>query len=149
MLTPLEFFNPGRGITLGAFDTTWDGRPIEKTLYTTNGQPAQIELFCGQVIDSTSTRRSAMRKIQVYATFWTMMLAVPFTVIGLVGAAYLANHLADITNAVTTLLNWRGIAIEGSSRWPELVGMVLGQMLILTILLITRRSGKSEEPTTI
>ncbi|MFN8594953.1 MAG: hypothetical protein U0559_02030 [Anaerolineae bacterium] len=90
-----------------------------------------------------------MRKIQFYATFWTMVLAVPFTVIGLVGAAYLANHLADITSAITTLLNWRGVAIEGSSRWPEVVGMILGQMLILTILLIARRNGKSEEPAAI
>ncbi len=90
-----------------------------------------------------------MRKIQIYATFWTIVLAVPFTVIGLVGAAYLANHLADITNAFTTLLNWRGVAIEGSSRWPEVVGMILGQMLILMILLITRRGGKTEEPSAI
>ncbi len=90
-----------------------------------------------------------MRKIQIYATVWTMVLAVPFTVIGLVGAAFMANHLADITNAITTLLNWRGVAIEGSSRWPELVGMILGQMMILTILLIVRRGGKTEEPSTL
>ena len=86
-----------------------------------------------------------MRKIQMYATIWTLMLALPFTVIALVGTAYISNHLGEIATAVSSLVNWRGVAVEGSARWPEIAGMIIGQLLILSILLIARRNGRSEE----
>lgn len=85
-----------------------------------------------------------MRKVQFLATLLTLVLAVPFTLLGLLGAAYLANHLTDIAGALTALANWRGVAVEGAARWPELAGMIVGQLLILTILLITRRNGQNE-----
>ena len=86
-----------------------------------------------------------MRKVQMYATLWTLVLAVPFTVIALVGTAYITNHLGDIATAISALVNWRGIAVEGSARWPEIAGMIIGQLLILSILLIARRNGRTEE----
>jgi hypothetical protein len=86
-----------------------------------------------------------MRKVQMYATVWTLVLAVPFTVIALVGTAYISNHLGEIATAVSSLANWRGVAVEGSARWPEIAGMIIGQLLILSILLIARRSGRTEE----
>ena len=89
-----------------------------------------------------------MRKIQMYATVWTLMLAIPFTVAALVGTAYITNHLGEIATAVSTLVNWRGVAVEGSARWPEIAGMIIGQLLILSILLIARRSGRTDEPLT-
>jgi hypothetical protein len=81
----------------------------------------------------------------MYATVWTLMLALPFTVIALVGTAYISNHLGDITAAVSTLVNWRGVAVEGSARWPEIAGMIIGQLVILSVLLIARRNGHTEE----
>ncbi|CAG0931336.1 hypothetical protein TFLX_02102 [Thermoflexales bacterium] len=86
-----------------------------------------------------------MRKVQIYATVWTLVLALPFTVMALVGTAYITNHLGDITTAVSSLANWRGVAIEGSARWPEIAGMIIGQLLILSILLIARRNGHTED----
>jgi hypothetical protein len=86
-----------------------------------------------------------VRKVQMYATVWTLVLALPFTVIALVGTAYITNHLGDIANAVSSLANWRGVAIEGSARWPEIAGMIIGQLLILSILLIARRNGHTED----
>jgi len=86
-----------------------------------------------------------MRKVQMVATVWTLVLAVPFTVIALVGTAYISNHLGEIATAVSSLVNWRGVAVEGSARWPEIAGMIVGQLLILSILLIARRSGRTEE----
>lgn len=86
-----------------------------------------------------------MRKVQMYATVWTLVLALPFTVMALVGTAYITNHLGDITTAVGSLANWRGVAIEGSARWPEIAGMIIGQLLILSILLIARRNGHTED----
>ena len=86
-----------------------------------------------------------MRKVQMYATVWTLVLAVPFTVMALVGTAYITNHLGEIATAVSALVNWRGVAVEGSARWPEIAGMIVGQLLILSILLIARRNGRTEE----
>ena len=86
-----------------------------------------------------------MRKVQMYATIWMLMLAVPFTVAALVGTAYITNHLGDIANAVSELVNWRGLAVEGAARWPEIAGMIIGQLLILSILLIARRKDSTEE----
>jgi hypothetical protein len=86
-----------------------------------------------------------MRKVQMYATVWTLVLALPFTVVALVGTAYITNHLGDVANAISELANWRGLAIEGSARWPEIAGMIIGQLLILSILLIARRKDSTEE----
>ncbi len=81
-----------------------------------------------------------MRKVQFLAVGFTLALAVPFTVAALVGAAWLTNHLYEIGNIVNGLLNWRGLAVEGSARWPEVAGMIIGQVLILSILLLARRN---------
>jgi len=81
-----------------------------------------------------------MRKVQFLTVGFTLALAVPFTVAALVGAAWLTNHLTEISGAVEGLLNWRGLAVEGSARWPEVAGMILGQILILSILLLVRRN---------
>jgi hypothetical protein len=94
-----------------------------------------------------NARRDIMRKVQMYATLWTLVLALPFTVIALVGTAYITNHLGDIATAVSSMVNWRGVAVEGSARWPEIAGMIIGQLLILSILLIARRNGRTEELT--
>jgi hypothetical protein len=81
----------------------------------------------------------------MYAVVWTLVLALPFTVVALVGTAYITNHLGDVVNALSSLANWRGVAVEGSARWPEIAGMIIGQLLILSILLIARRTGRTEE----
>jgi hypothetical protein len=81
----------------------------------------------------------------MYAVVWTLVLALPFTVVALVGTAYITNHLGDVVNALSSLANWRGVAVEGSARWPEIAGMIIGQLLILSILLIARRNGSTEE----
>ena len=51
----------------------------------------------------------------------------------------------EIGSFVNGLLNWRGLAVEGSARWPEVAGMILGQALILSILLLARRNGQRSE----
>ena len=74
-------------------------------------------------------------KVQFLAVFWTLALAVPFTALALAGLAYFTDHMAEIA----TWLNWRGVALEGAARWPELAGMIVGQTLILSMLLIAQR----------
>jgi hypothetical protein len=90
-----------------------------------------------------------MRNIQVSAVFWTLLLAVPFTVLALTMAAYTTENLSEIMywfseTTRTSSSTGRGMLIEFSARWPELMGMVVGQILILIIVLFSWQSGISE-----
>ena len=90
-----------------------------------------------------------MRNIQVSSVFWTLLLAVPFTVLALTMAAYTTENLSEIIywfseTSRTSSFTGRGLLIEFSARWPELMGMVVGQIIILIIVLFAWQSGISE-----
>lgn len=91
-----------------------------------------------------------MRKVQIHATFWTLMIAIPFTFLALIGVAYLTENLTLITNAISIFsrnlsVGGRGLAVEFSARWPEVAGMVIGMIVILTIYLFAQNANKTEE----
>ncbi|MDD5468071.1 MAG: hypothetical protein PHS96_09705 [Anaerolineales bacterium] len=89
-----------------------------------------------------------MRKVQFMAVFWTLLIAVPITALALTMSAYLTNHLIDLSNGVSSLVQrvfsqGRDLIFEA-----EVAGLIAGQLLILAILLITllpRRSDHSVE----
>jgi hypothetical protein len=85
-----------------------------------------------------------MRKTQWYAVLYTLMLAVPFTVIALCALIYLTDYTAGPAGAITSFVDWDQVAVQGSARWPELAGMVAGQLAILGILLIARRDRQHD-----
>jgi hypothetical protein len=90
-----------------------------------------------------------MRKVQLTAVVWTMILAIPFTALALSAVAYTTEHLTQISTAIanfslTTSAGGRGLVLEFAQRWPELAGMIIGQAVILMILLIARQSAKAE-----
>jgi len=79
-----------------------------------------------------------MRTRWVLIIFWTVLLGVPFTALALAMVALIdkaGTLLATISPAV-----WQDLVLEGSARWPELAGMVVGQAAIMLILLLARRS---------
>ncbi len=89
-----------------------------------------------------------MRKVQVAAVFWTLLLAVPFTALALSGSAYITDHFSSITGALArfdqiTSTGGRGWILELSERLPEVIGMIVGQVVFLTILIFARQTGKS------
>jgi hypothetical protein len=91
-----------------------------------------------------------MRKVQFVAVFWTMVLAIPLTALALSIVAYTTEHLTQISTTIAnfslaTTAGGRGWVLEFAQRWPELAGMVIGQIVILMILLIARQSAKAEE----
>jgi hypothetical protein len=80
-----------------------------------------------------------MRTRWVLIVLWTVLLGVPFTALALAMVALIdraATVLASISPAV-----WQDVVLEGSARWPELAGMIIGQALIMLILLLARRPG--------
>ena len=90
-----------------------------------------------------------MRKIQITATFWTLILSVPFTALALSLAAYTTEHLSEILSGLmrfsqTTTIGARGWLMEFSERWPEVAGMIVGQLVIMTILIFARKLQTAE-----
>lgn len=91
-----------------------------------------------------------MRKIQFVAVFWTLALAIPFTALAISGAAYLSDHLINITTTLATLSHsaasgGRSWVLEFAGRWPEIAGMIIGQIVILAILYFARQDHLTEE----
>ena len=91
-----------------------------------------------------------MRKVQFLAVFWTLVIAIPLTALALSLAAFLTDHLVDIGTTLVafgqaTTVGGRGWIVEFAERWPEVAGMIVGQIVILLILLLVRREKLAEE----
>ncbi len=91
-----------------------------------------------------------MRKVQITAVVWTLLLAVPLTAIALSLLAYTTENLTQISTSIANLsrdisVGGRGVIVEFAQRWPEIAGMVIGQIVILTILIFARQNYKADE----
>jgi len=91
-----------------------------------------------------------MRKVQFFAVFWTLVIAIPFTALALSAAAYLTENMGQITRSITEFsrtasVSGRGLVLELSERWPEIAGMIIGQLVILTILLFAKKNNQASE----
>jgi hypothetical protein len=81
--------------------------------------------------------------------FWTLALAIPFTALALSLAAYLTVHFSDMLTATVafgeaTTVGARGWMQVLAERWPEVAGMIVGQLVIMIILLFARRNHLAE-----
>jgi hypothetical protein len=90
-----------------------------------------------------------MRKVQFIAVFWTLFLAVPFTVLAISMLALWTSNLTEVSTILANLDNaisvgGRGIITQFSERWPEVAGMIVGQLVLMTILILARNSRLAE-----
>jgi hypothetical protein len=90
-----------------------------------------------------------MRKVQFLAVFWTLGIAIPLTALALMASAYLTENLGSIIYTIQafsrdTTAGGRGWILEFAQRWPEVAGMIVGQLVILVILVLVRRPAKAE-----
>lgn len=90
-----------------------------------------------------------MRKVQFLAVFWTLALAIPFTALAVSGAAYITDHLSNIATTIanlgrSTTIGGRGWIFEFAARWPEVAGMIIGQLVIFAILYFARQANNIE-----
>lgn len=89
-----------------------------------------------------------MLKVPFAGVFWTFALAVPFTIIALAGVAYVDLHFSEITLALLSFeqavtAGGRGFVAEFAQRFPEVLGMVIGMIVILTIYVFVRQPAGS------
>jgi hypothetical protein len=91
-----------------------------------------------------------MKKVQFTAVFWTLLLSIPLTALAISVAAFATEHFGAITASLMTFsretsISARGLIMEISERWPEVAGMFIGQLVIMTILLFARRNGLAKD----
>ena len=82
------------------------------------------------------------------AVFWTFGLAIPFTFIALAGVAYIDLHFSEIALAVLSFeqavtAGGRGFIAEFAQRFPEVLGMLIGMIVIVTIYAFVRQPAES------
>lgn len=85
-----------------------------------------------------------MRKVPFIAAFWTFALALPFTILALAGIAYVDLHFSVIAQAISSferaVSSRAGLVSELWARFPEVLGMVIGMIVIFTIYVFVRQS---------
>jgi hypothetical protein len=89
-----------------------------------------------------------MRKVPFVAAFWTFALALPFTILALAGVSYVDLHFSAIAQAISSFeqamsSNGAGLVSELWARFPEVLGMVIGMIVIFTIYIFVRQSVQS------
>jgi hypothetical protein len=88
-----------------------------------------------------------MRKVPFVGVFWMFALALPFTIIAIAGVAYVDLHFSRIVQSIgefgqSITAGGRGAA-EIAERLPEVLGMVIGLIVMLTIYLFVRKPAES------
>jgi hypothetical protein len=85
---------------------------------------------------------SRLYKILV-ATRWILLLSIPVTVLALLGVIFLTDVFPAWIAGLQ--INWNALSLEGSARWPELAGMLIGQLLIMAFLIPRLHRAKMSE----
>jgi hypothetical protein len=89
-----------------------------------------------------------MRKVPFVGVFWMFALALPFTIIAIAGVAYVDLHFSSIMQSLVEFgqsitAGGRGVVAETAQRFPEVLGMVIGLIVMLTIYLFVRQPAES------
>ena len=79
-----------------------------------------------------------MRRAPWIAALVTIGLALPFTLLALAGAAWLTENLTQIASSIGGM-DVPAVVREAWSRWPEILGMVIGMGLVVVILVLAKR----------
>jgi ABC-type Fe3+ transport system permease subunit len=92
------------------------------------------------------SRESKMRKEIIIGILYTLALAIPFTALAMGILIFFNDLLPDMMRSINLPnIDWRGLTVEGSSRWPEIAGMIIGQLVILALIPISRRLSQMRQ----
>jgi len=87
-----------------------------------------------------------MIKATAHATFWTLALAIPFTALAVGMLIFFNDFLPGMIQSIhLPSIDWRGLTVEGSARWPEIAGMIIGLLVILALIPIARRLSQLKQ----
>jgi uncharacterized membrane protein len=88
-----------------------------------------------------------MRKIQFWVIVWTIVIAIPITILALIASAYLTDHLVEAIGSIAnidlfTLAGYRDLILE-----VEVIGMILSVAIIITAIHIILQPENDEKET--
>lgn len=69
---------------------------------------------------------------------WYAVMALPAVALSVLFVALLDDYMASWLLSLLGI-NWEALALEGSARWPELVGMVVGMAVLGGLIALGRR----------
>lgn len=89
-----------------------------------------------------------MRKVPFVGVFWVFALALPFTIIALAGVAYVDLHFSQLMQSLVEFgqgvtAGGRGLIAETAERMPEVLGMLIGLIVMLTIYAFVRQPAEA------
>ena len=90
-----------------------------------------------------------MRKVQFVAVVLTLVIATPIIGLAILLSAYITDNIVDITRSINNIpqqlyLLQRNLLLEA-----QIIGLIAGSVILLTILLITLRTNHSDEKTSL
>lgn len=80
----------------------------------------------------------AQSKVGFAVLRWYAVIAIPAVALSILVVALLDDYMASWVQALNAI-SWQSLALEGSARWPELVGMVVGMIVIWGLIIMERR----------
>lgn len=91
-----------------------------------------------------------MKKINLYISLWTIVIAAPFVLAAIVINAYVVTNLTSLISSFVEIMQaptriGRPLIVEIIERLPEVAGMAAG-MLVLMITVWLARPSKAEAP---
>ena len=75
-----------------------------------------------------------------------ILIAIPFTTGAVLGLAFLDENMITIGQGISSIeiIDWSALRVEGAARWPELAGMVIGQILLMVFIYLRSRPAAEE-----
>ena len=75
-----------------------------------------------------------------------ILIAIPFTTAAVLGLAFLDENMITIGQGISSIaiIDWSALSVEGAARWPELAGMVIGQILLMVFIYLRTRPAVDE-----
>jgi hypothetical protein len=86
-----------------------------------------------------------MRKLQFAAAFWTIIIALPFTLMAIVLSAYISNHLIALYRSVATYFQEWAFLSRDILFEAEIAGLLAGVLIIVGVLLLTNMVSNQEK----
>lgn len=86
-----------------------------------------------------------MRKVQIVAVFWTILIALPFILLAILLSAYLTENLIRISTEIVNLSRNISFFSRDLLFESQVLGLIAGVIIIITIMAITKRTTENQQ----
>jgi hypothetical protein len=85
-----------------------------------------------------------MKKVQFWAIFWTLILAIPITALALMASAYITDHIDELNRLIPstnlfTIAKYRDLILE-----IEALAMIIAVAIVVIVILFSLQPKRGE-----